>query len=144
MVGNQQRVRKVTAVMLRPSAGGADGAEDVLLVEHPSDDGGVMLQLPAGTVEPGEFPDDAALREIREETGAEGELRMLAGVLDEEHEGESRRRWVYLIDAAEGLPDEWASTCDCGLPTRCLWAPFASATLVEAQQPWIDLARAGL
>ena len=141
MVGSPQRVRKVTAVMLRLLA---SGDEDVLVIEHPGDDGGVVLQLPAGTVEPGEFEEDAALRALVEQTGVEATPRTLAGVLDEEVAGESTRRSIYLIDAPDGLPDDWTFTRDGGPPTRCCWAPFASATLIESQQPWLDLARAGL
>ena len=100
-----------------------------------------MLQLPAGTIETGEAPDEAALRELMEETGVAGEIRTLAGVLDEDNNGQSQRRWIYLVDAPEGLPDEWAFVCDCGVPIRCHWLPFEDATIVAAQQPWLDLAR---
>src|SRR5437764_425445 len=100
-------IRKVAAVVLRAAA------TDLLVFAHP-DEAGVTIQLPAGTVEDGEAPETAAARELLEETGVRGEFPRLAGVLDENADGEARRRWVYLFDAPAGLPDEWASTCDCG------------------------------
>ena len=52
---------KVTAFVVRvPPAG-----TELLLFEHPH----AGIQLPAGTIEPGETPETAALREAREETG---------------------------------------------------------------------------
>lgn len=54
-------VEKVCVFVMRDSARG----REVLLVEHPS----AGIQLPAGTVELGENPEVAALREVREETG---------------------------------------------------------------------------
>jgi ADP-ribose pyrophosphatase YjhB (NUDIX family) len=77
------RVRKVAAVVVRASAGG----DEVLVFEHPQPEGGVLAQLPAGTVEPGEAPLAAVVRELREETGVLGEVVRLAGVVDEEFEG---------------------------------------------------------
>lgn len=54
-------LEKVTVFITRP---GADGPE-LLLIRHPH----AGIQLPAGTVDPGESPDAAALREAGEETG---------------------------------------------------------------------------
>jgi 8-oxo-dGTP pyrophosphatase MutT (NUDIX family) len=57
------------------SAGGvvvddrADGARWVLLIVHRSMSGHPRWTLPKGGVEPGETPEVAALREVREETG---------------------------------------------------------------------------
>jgi len=55
---------KVTAFVTRPSEAG----HDLLLFQHPN----AGIQIPAGTVEPGERPQAAALREAREESGLEG------------------------------------------------------------------------
>ncbi len=54
-------IDKVTAFVLRPSPGGPE----LLLFEH----GYAGLQIPAGTVEPGEDLEHAVRREIAEETG---------------------------------------------------------------------------
>ena len=54
-------ILKVTAFILRP---GSQGAE-LLLLRHPT----AGVQLPAGTVEPGEYHAAAAVREACEETG---------------------------------------------------------------------------
>jgi len=131
------RVRKATAVVLRESRSG----KEVLVFDHPLDEGGVMLQLPAGTVEIGEEPETAAIRELFEETGVQASTPILAAVQDEVFEGVSRIRWVYLLQAPTDLPDEWASTCDCGTPLRCHWLPLDQAVVVEHQQPWIEAAK---
>ena len=83
MSGETERVRKVAAVLVREGAAGLD----VLVFEHPQEGGGVHRQLPAGTVEPGEAPEAAAVRELIEETGVLGGVEALAGVIDEEFEG---------------------------------------------------------
>lgn len=54
-------LNKVTAFVLRR----ADRAAQVLLIQHPH----AGFQFPAGTVEPGEAPEAAVIREAREETG---------------------------------------------------------------------------
>jgi 8-oxo-dGTP pyrophosphatase MutT (NUDIX family) len=52
---------KVTAFVTRESERG----RELLVFRHPS----AGVQLPAGTVEPGETPEEAVLRELSEETG---------------------------------------------------------------------------
>ncbi len=59
----QTVLHKVTALITRP---GPQGVE-LLLFQHPN----AGIQIPAGTVEPGESLDQAALREAREETGVQ-------------------------------------------------------------------------
>ena len=54
-------VEKVTAFITRRSTEG----RDLLLFEHPN----AGIQIPAGTVEKGERPEEAVLREAAEETG---------------------------------------------------------------------------
>jgi 8-oxo-dGTP pyrophosphatase MutT (NUDIX family) len=54
-------IHKVTAFVLRPTPAGAE----LLLFRHPH----AGVQLPAGTVEPGEALEAAARREVAEETG---------------------------------------------------------------------------
>ncbi len=88
-----------------------DGRGRLLVFHHP-DDGG--MQLPKGTVEPGEAPEDAVRRELLEESGIDfrGPLQPLgtmerlceAGV-----EGAQRRHpqlWhLYLMRAERPLPE---------------------------------------
>jgi 8-oxo-dGTP pyrophosphatase MutT (NUDIX family) len=52
---------KVTVFVVREAPGGME----LLLIQHPY----AGIQLPAGTIEPGEAPEAAALREAHEETG---------------------------------------------------------------------------
>ena len=60
---SERYLDKVTAFVTRQ---GADGLE-LLAFQHPH----AGVQLPAGTVEEGEPPEQAVLREVREETGLE-------------------------------------------------------------------------
>jgi len=48
---------------------GDDGTRRVLLIVHRSLSGRPRWTLPKGGIEPGESPEQAALREVREETG---------------------------------------------------------------------------
>ena len=57
----EQLLEKVTAFVTRPGPMGLE----LLCFQHPN----AGIQLPARTVEPGEEPAEAALREVREEAG---------------------------------------------------------------------------
>ena len=55
-----------------------DDGRVLFVREYKHGAGRVLLQLPAGFVDPGEDPAEAAARELREETGYAGELRQVA------------------------------------------------------------------
>ena len=79
----------------------------LLLLHHPTaPESGV--QVPGGTVEPGEDPARAAVREAHEETGLEG-LRLVGLLGETEHpvpeRGEAHRRLFYHL-ACPGRPAE--------------------------------------
>jgi ribosomal-protein-alanine N-acetyltransferase len=70
------------------------------------------IQVPAGTIEKGEPPDDAALREAREETGLhELEMRSFLGV--REHDlspygiPEVYRRYFFHLECCQETPITW-------------------------------------
>jgi len=69
-------LHKVAAFITRETASGLE----LLLLAHPY----AGTQLPAGTVEENEDPRDAALREVREETGLHARVKAYIGYLDEE------------------------------------------------------------
>jgi ADP-ribose pyrophosphatase YjhB (NUDIX family) len=60
-MGRQGIIEKVTAFITHESTNG----RDLLLFKHPN----AGVQIPAGTVEDGETPKEAILREIAEEPG---------------------------------------------------------------------------
>jgi 8-oxo-dGTP pyrophosphatase MutT (NUDIX family) len=88
-----------------------DGAGRLLVFHHPEDRN---MQLPKGTVEPGEAPEDAVRRELLEESGIAytGALHPL-GTLERDCpagvEGNARRHpqlWhLYLMHAEGPLPE---------------------------------------
>jgi 8-oxo-dGTP pyrophosphatase MutT (NUDIX family) len=65
-------LEKVTAFVLRPGELG----RELLLFKHPT----AGYQLPAGTVEAGEQPESAVLREVLEETGLAAKVARKLGV----------------------------------------------------------------
>lgn len=88
-----------------------DGRGRLLVFDHPEDGG---MQLPKGTVEPGEAPDDAVRRELLEESGIDyrGALQPL-GTMDRDCEagveGNVHRHaqlWhLYLMRVEGTLPE---------------------------------------
>jgi 8-oxo-dGTP diphosphatase len=81
----------------------ADGR--VLLVRHTY--GRLNWELPGGASEPGESPDETAIREIREETGLAVELERLTGVYYEAgaRPGHDHGPILHVVFAAHATGD---------------------------------------
>ena len=76
-------VEKVTAFVTRER----NGARELLLFRHPK----AGIQIPAGTVEDGETPEAAVIREVYEETGLRGvKIEQSLGCIENELEENER------------------------------------------------------
>jgi 8-oxo-dGTP pyrophosphatase MutT (NUDIX family) len=112
-------LEKVTAFVTRRGAMG----EELLLLEHPF--GGI--QIPAGTVEEGEAPEDAVRREAAEETGLSG-IELRAGLGTDDWQLPDALRYIAARTTVYGRPD--VSSFD--------WAYLPRGTMV-----YVDRAAAG-
>jgi ADP-ribose pyrophosphatase len=94
----------------------------ILLVrQHRVAAGAVTLELPAGHVDPGETPEQAARRELREETGYEADNFQMVGSLSPSVARFTNRMWCfYAPDArpAAGGEAERESGVDMALYDR--------------------------
>ncbi len=77
-------------VVVRPPADGEDGPQAAVIVRR-NRAGRLEWCLPKGHLEGTETPPEAAVREVREETGIAGEIRTTLGVIDYWFSGETRR-----------------------------------------------------
>ena len=82
----------------------------LLVFRHVDSEAGI--QVPAGTVEPGESPEHAVMREAREETGLPGlELRRFLGARDVDMSPHGRaelhRRSFYHLELRGDAPSLW-------------------------------------
>ncbi len=125
-----QAVEKVCVFVMRDGARG----KEVLLFEHPS----AGIQVPTGTVELGESPSKAALREAQEETGlATFASRSYLGAVHQPLKAEDRI--VYRTTAVLSRPEagsfDWARLLR-GLFVRYLrqTAAFTQITYEEWDQ----------
>jgi 8-oxo-dGTP pyrophosphatase MutT (NUDIX family) len=102
------------------------------------------LQVPAGSIEPGEPPEAAALREAREETGLDG-LRLVAEVGETDYDmrpyrEEIHRRHVFRLAVDGDVPERWVTTEDDpsegGDPIRfeCYWIPLGQGHVLSGGQ----------
>jgi len=100
------RVTKVIAYITRQGAG---GRRELLVFEHRDyPDAGV--QVPAGTVDEGESPEDAVMREVKEETGlADCRLVSKLAIYDwfNPYSGEINERHVFHLAAPESTAGSW-------------------------------------
>jgi 8-oxo-dGTP diphosphatase len=100
------RVRKVIAYITRDSD--ASGRELLVFEHRDYPDAGV--QVPAGTVKPGELPEVAVMREVAEETGI-ADCRLLAklGVYDwfNPSTDQVNERHVFHLAAPAGTEGSW-------------------------------------
>lgn len=125
-------VRKACACLLRE---GGQGTE-VLVFDHPV----AGTQLPKGTVEVGEHPEVAVVRELAEETGVVatvtrslGEWRRVTGAgPDEAGESEEHVWEIFEMRTAAAVHDAWRHTAtgseaEQGLEFNCRWLRLVGA-----------------
>lgn len=86
--------------------------DDGLLVFDHRDHPDAGTQVPAGGVDPGEAVTDAAIREVREETGVplETEPRLLGTHEHLDGLGRPSLSHFFRVDAPAGLPRAWQHT----------------------------------
>ncbi len=101
----------------------------------------VGLQVPSGTVRAGEFPEGAALRELREETGHDGFV--IGDHIGQDqfdispYRYEIQHRHFFLARPTEPLPETWLAQEDHDgeqAPTRLefFWLPLAQAQVLQS------------
>jgi 8-oxo-dGTP pyrophosphatase MutT (NUDIX family) len=95
------------------SAGGVvvrDGSCVVIVPRRRAADGRKVLALPKGHIDAGETPEQAALREVREEAGVDSTLREDLGEVRYFYTRSGRRIAkvvrFFLLDYAGGSPDD--------------------------------------
>ncbi|MGI8588561.1 MAG: NUDIX hydrolase [Chloroflexia bacterium] len=105
---------------------GADGGLEILCLERPrySD-----WSLPKGHIEEGETPQEAALRELTEETGVRGEIKARLATVEYPITGRSGRPATkvvdhYLIEVAPDSPPAGPQPSEQDIPH---WLPFKTA-----------------
>jgi 8-oxo-dGTP pyrophosphatase MutT (NUDIX family) len=103
----------------------------------------VGIQVPAGSIRTGESPEDAALREAREETGLT-EFKIVKKLGEAEYDispyrFEIQRRHVFHLELLEETPQRWISREEHdgqGEPTHfeCFWIPLEAAHVLQSGQ----------
>ena len=107
------------------------GAAEVLAFRHPL----AGLQLVKGTVEPGEAPADAAVREMWEEAGIRVRVVRPLGT----HQALPGQAWALFLCAIDTpLPDGWVHRTedDGGHDFRFFWQPLTGESLAQWGPPY--------
>jgi len=102
------------------------GARQYLLVRSRRD--ASHWVLPKGHIDPGESPEDAARREVREEAGVEAAIVTRAGVDVYTLDGKEIRTLYFGMRFERSCPaDEDRDVCWLGFPEVCAKAGFEGA-----------------
>lgn len=125
---------KALAAVLR----GPAATRELLIFRHPL----TGDQLPKGTIEPGEAPAAAAIRELREESGLQLSAPRPFGtwVRPWAPGYDAPQLWhLFSFEAPPGLPDSWShaaegSPAEAGLIFAYRWVPLTPA-LLPAMRP---------
>lgn len=108
-------------------------------LDHPMEVAGV--QVPAGTVEPGETPAEAAIRETREETGVEAVILRELGTATYDlapARDELAHRTFFLLEPWDHVRERWTagesdpSTGGAGERWECWWMPLSQGHVLVA------------
>ena len=122
------RIEKVVPALLRH----LEQNIEILVFRHPL----AGIQIVKGTVEPNEKPEDAAIRELYEESGISS--ASIDSYLGLHHPSESGPNWhVFMCSTTETLKERWTHFChdDGGLEFKFFWHPLVK----EPNDEWHDL-----
>ena len=108
--------------------------DEVLLIRRGRPPKQGEWSLPGGRIEPGERTEDAALRELREETGVEARINRLIAVVDGIFP-EAGRHYVLIDFAADWVSGEPVAGDD------AMEARFVPLDQVEALVDWSETRR---
>lgn len=97
----------------------------------------VGIQVPAGTIEPNESPEAAAIRELQEETGYSC-FKILTKLGIQEYDmtpyrREIQERHFFLAEPTESLPERWVSN-EGSINFECFWIPLESSHVLQSGQ----------
>ena len=115
---------------------------DLLVFSHRNRDAGV--QVPKGTVEPGEEPREAVVREIREESGLTELHRIEYLVTDTwEHPSRGRYRRHFFHVEVDHERERWSHSVsgggeDDGLVFEYRWQGLADVSLSRGMDEYLD------
>ena len=137
-------IPKVLAYIVRE---GKRGKEVLVFRHHDHPEAGI--QVPAGTVDPGETLQDTLRREVLEETGL-ADLKLIdqiaKALFHADWRGEWQERNVFHLEAGPELLDGWIHIVngdgeDNGLPFVFSWMPLTEAQteLQWGQGEWLQL-----
>ena len=124
--------QKVVAYITRER----NGQTEVLVFDH-ADYPDAGTQVPAGTIDSGEAPEQTVLREVYEEAGLTPGRLIVVRCLGlfpfvAEARRELHQRHVYHLTTSDPLPDRWehivsSGTDDKGLRFAYFWLPVTEA-----------------